>query len=243
MNDTSFRSTDRPFWGPSQRRTVYVPLFQVLLCLILPGVCVYAHTNVTAQQAKDMVNASAPPLVVDVREPSEYCSTNGHIPEALNYPWSSGVLAQRYAELPKNDPILVVCQSGGRSNQAANFLDAKGFTTVYDMLNGMSVWTGSRVQCVDSDHDGINDDMDNCPTTYNPSQLDTDHDGIGNTCDEDFPSLFVWDCIDFHDFAVLASHWHEQGDNLSADLDKNGTVDPGDMVYLADYWLDQRLLQ
>jgi hypothetical protein len=56
-------------------------------------------------------------------------------------------LQSRYAELPMNEPVLVVCQSGGRSNVAANFLDFKGFTEVYDMMGGMSAWTGQTVTC------------------------------------------------------------------------------------------------
>jgi hypothetical protein len=38
---------------------------------------------------------------------------------------------------------------------------------------------------VDTDGDGIFDADDNCPSTYNPNQLDTDHDGIGDVCDMD----------------------------------------------------------
>ncbi len=37
----------------------------------------------------------------------------------------------------------------------------------------------------DSDGDGYNDIQDNCPTTYNPTQLDTDNDGLGDVCDTD----------------------------------------------------------
>jgi predicted extracellular nuclease len=35
----------------------------------------------------------------------------------------------------------------------------------------------------DADGDGVPDDEDNCPTTFNPDQADVDGDGIGDACD------------------------------------------------------------
>jgi len=37
----------------------------------------------------------------------------------------------------------------------------------------------------DHDYDGILDQNDSCPDTYNPNQKDTDHDGIWDVCDDD----------------------------------------------------------
>lgn len=54
----------------------------------------------------------------------------------------------------------------------------------------LSVFTFSLVaaaasvaRATDTDHDGIDDSVDNCPLVYNPSQLDRDHDGVGDACD------------------------------------------------------------
>jgi len=208
-----------------------------VMIFVLTSGLVSAHVDVSQQEAKALIDSNEPPLVLDVRESYEYCRASGHISGALNYPYSSGFLGQNYTDFPLDRPILVVCQSGGRSHRASEFLDDKGFLTVYDMMGGMNQWQWETVDCRDSDQDGINDDLDNCPDNYNPSQADSDRDGVGNVCDPDFPNLYVIDRIDFKDFAVLARAWSQKGDTLVADLDKNGAVGFGDLAILAENWL------
>ncbi|GGN04333.1 transferase [Thermus composti] len=72
--------------------------------------------------------------VVDVREAWEY--QGGHIPKAANIPLS---------ELPKDRPILLVCNSGNRSGVAAEFLVQQGFSgeRVYNLEGGTYAWVGA----------------------------------------------------------------------------------------------------
>jgi len=148
---------------------------------------VMCYSDVTPEQAKNMIDTNEQLIVVDVREESEYCNAAatppGHIPGALNYPWNSGVLQARYSELPIDSDIVVVCGVGGRSKKAAQFLCSQGYNSVYNMTGGMSAWQWETIVCIDSDGDGINDDLDNCPNINNPDQKDSDGDGRGDACD------------------------------------------------------------
>lgn len=77
---------------------------------------------------------SLPPLVVDVRSPGEFA--NGHVAGAVNLPLSH--LAEHAGSvLPQRDtPLLLCCVSGARSDMAAQWLRAQGYTQV---ANGGSV--------------------------------------------------------------------------------------------------------
>jgi rhodanese-related sulfurtransferase len=153
------------------RHIVFSLFFLFLTMPVGLNQVVWSHTDVTPQEAKDLIDTHNNVMVVDVREEeSEYCDEDptppvppGHIFGALNYPWSSGVLEERYGELPIDGEILVVCRSGHRSNEVAEFLDSKGYLNIYDMTGGMSDWQWETVGCIDSDSDGLNDDLDNCP--------------------------------------------------------------------------------
>lgn len=196
-----------------------------------------AHTDVNSQEAKYMIDSNDKLIVVDVREDYEYCATEGHIPGALNYPWNSGVLQERYEELPRNGEILVYCRSGGRSHVASNFLDGNGFLYVYDMVGGFLSWQWETAGCVDSDGDGVNDDLDNCPNNFNPSQRDSDGDGGGNACDPNCPNLDGLNPVNFIDYSMLMQNWQVTGPNLPGDLNMDNIVDINDIAILSDYWL------
>jgi hydroxyacylglutathione hydrolase len=74
--------------------------------------------------------------VVDVRTPGEW--KTGHLPWARHVPL--GDLPDRVGDLPKDRPIVVHCQAGGRAAIAASLLLARGFSDVRIFSGGFSEW-------------------------------------------------------------------------------------------------------
>ncbi|MEL7157905.1 MAG: rhodanese-like domain-containing protein [Actinomycetota bacterium] len=71
--------------------------------------------------------------LIDVREPDEVAE--GTLPGARNIPL--GELPARVAELDPGRTVVLLCRSGGRSTQAAEFLTASGFGDVVNLDGGM----------------------------------------------------------------------------------------------------------
>jgi rhodanese-related sulfurtransferase len=76
-------------------------------------------------------------LLLDVREPEEYLT--GHVPGAENIPQAD--LATRLHELPRDRPLMVICQVGSRSLRAAQFLTQVGFSRVANVAGGTRAWS------------------------------------------------------------------------------------------------------
>lgn len=77
-------------------------------------------------------------VVVDVREPDEY--VHGHVPGAVSMPL--GTIPARHPELPRDEPVYLVCAVGARSMQAAMFLARLGYD-VRNVAGGTSDWIGA----------------------------------------------------------------------------------------------------
>ncbi len=125
-------------------------LMVTLSVLVLAGAA-RAHTDLTPAEVKAWTDTAGSGVLVDVRELSEYCDSTyvppGHIPGAVNMPWTSGYFQAHYEDLPADEDIVLVCRSGNRSNQAADFLDDRGYTRVFDMEGGMNAWTWETENC------------------------------------------------------------------------------------------------
>lgn len=77
---------------------------------------------------------------VDVRTNEEYITN--HIQEFdINidyYIFSENISLLNTLE--KNKPVVLMCRSGNRSSQAAQILEKEGFSSIYNILGGMTEW-------------------------------------------------------------------------------------------------------
>lgn len=74
--------------------------------------------------------------VIDVRGQTEWEA--GRIPGVPNIPL--GYLPDRLDEIATDKPLVVHCQSGGRSHMATSLLQARGYTNVINLKGGFGHW-------------------------------------------------------------------------------------------------------
>jgi sulfur dioxygenase len=96
--------------------------------------------QLSANDVSAMLAEAEPPLILDVREPAEYCGPLGHIAGSTLIPLRD--LAGRAAELEAHraQPIVAVCRSGVRSTTAAAILEGLGYERVFNLKDGMIDW-------------------------------------------------------------------------------------------------------
>ena len=95
------------------------------------------YVNITAQEAKKVMDSSTGYIILDVRSQQEY--EEGHIPGAILIP-DSEIKDRAEVELPdKAQLILVYCRSGRRSKLAAQALVELGYTNIME-FGGIIDW-------------------------------------------------------------------------------------------------------
>ena len=76
------------------------------------------------------------PVLLDVREPWEYQTVR--LEKSILIPL--GEIPARFGELETNAEIVVICHHGGRSMQAAMFLEKQGYGGVHNLAGGIDAW-------------------------------------------------------------------------------------------------------
>ena len=93
--------------------------FVFALFILLTAGCDTAQSQkklITAAEVQGKIKAEPNITVIDVRTPGEF--ENGHVANALNIDWNGADFATQIAKIDTTKPVIVYCQSGGRSAKA-----------------------------------------------------------------------------------------------------------------------------
>lgn len=96
------------------------------------------YQQITAEEAKTMMNELDDEIILDVREIDEYCA--GHILDAVLFPVDAIDEETAKEVIPAKDTVvLIYCRSGNRSKTASSTLAALGYTEIYE-FGGIQDW-------------------------------------------------------------------------------------------------------
>ncbi len=141
-------------------------IYIALITLLLTGCGKKSYKTITAEEAKEMMKGDV--VVLDVRTKEEYEKT--HIENAINIPLNE--ITENNENLPKKEEtILVYCQSGNRSKEAASKLAKMGYKNVYN-FGGISNWNYEKVEANNMVENLIYTLMDSIRLEYLASQLE-----------------------------------------------------------------------
>ena len=126
------------------RRMVVSLVVIVLIAGLTPVVSAHHSYLLSVQQLRAGLN-KAPSMaqkgfvLIDVRSPEEHSA--GFIPGTdLNIDFREIKTRHRELGVPLDEHVVVYCQSGHRSNIAAETLADLGYTRVYNVRGSMNAW-------------------------------------------------------------------------------------------------------
>jgi rhodanese-related sulfurtransferase len=94
--------------------------------------------QITAAQLKhELKDVNANKQFIDVRTPGEF--KGNHIRGFRNIPLEQLLLSSE--SLSREKEVVLICQSGMRSNKASKILRKSGFEKVTNVKGGMSTWS------------------------------------------------------------------------------------------------------
>lgn len=93
--------------------------------------------NITAQQAKEIMDSREGYIILDTRTQEEY--DESHIPGAILIPYDEILEKAEDVLTDKDQLMLVYCRSGRRSKLAAQDLQTLGYTNIKE-FGGIIDW-------------------------------------------------------------------------------------------------------
>ena len=81
--------------------------------------------------------------IIDVRTEYEYNEGSIENSELISLDVFDRVFTEKLAD--KDETIVCVCRSGGRSSMAVDFLDKQGYKNVYNLIGGYTMYRLSAI--------------------------------------------------------------------------------------------------
>ena len=108
------------------------------------GCPIQTLSTISAKDLNSRTQSDEEFTVLDVRTEREWQA--GHIEGAIHI--HGGLLQERFSEISKDRPVVVVCGSGYRGSIAASFLLREGYERVHNVVGGMSAWGAAELPSV-----------------------------------------------------------------------------------------------
>ncbi|MEM9822738.1 MAG: rhodanese-like domain-containing protein [Bacteroidota bacterium] len=122
-------------------------------CLLLGLLCLLAcqnrqsnssdesqnYSKVDVEKLTQMLKSQAEVQLIDVRTAKEF--EQGHIEGAVNIDFRKNNFQENIAQLKKEQPVVVYCRTGRRSNNSLEAFKKMDFKEVYDLSGGYKAWS------------------------------------------------------------------------------------------------------
>jgi phage shock protein E len=95
-------------------------------------------TNLSADQFKEQIATDKTATIIDLRTTNEI--EKGFIAGSIQIDYLGKNFDTQMAALDKNKTYYVYCQAGGRSADAAGYMEKQGFKKVFNLEKGFSEW-------------------------------------------------------------------------------------------------------
>ncbi|MDQ0154585.1 rhodanese-like domain-containing protein [Robertmurraya andreesenii] len=113
----------------------YIVIAVLLGVFIMRFIPASGVKQISTSELKNLLSDKSKQFI-DVRTPGEY--RRNHIREFKNIPLQD--IAKKADLLSKEKEVVVICQSGMRSQNAAKMLKRLGFKNIRNVKGGMSAW-------------------------------------------------------------------------------------------------------
>ena len=97
--------------------------------------------TISPTELEKLLTAQPTSLVVDVRTPMEFAEV--HVPQAQNIPLDE--LKPSSLQLPKDQPLYLLCRTGQRAAKAAEKFASEGFSQAIVIEGGTLAWIEAKL--------------------------------------------------------------------------------------------------